>query len=109
MQNVDEAYNFYIKDGYKEDFWKKVAPEREHFGVWITCFVAFDNKSAKVKEFLDKWYLETLVRITQDQVTFSYVVQKMNMLPYTLPDQEIIGNVDGNKHFIKQPHAKLGI
>ena len=61
-----------------------------------------------VKTFLDLWYLQTLKYTTQDQIGFPYVCQKMNLLPYTLPNTEITGN---NPHtntmlYIKHGHGR---
>jgi len=41
------------------------------------------------KTFLDLWYLQTLKYTTQDQIGFSYVCQKTNRIPHTLPNNEI--------------------
>lgn len=109
IQNVQSAYDAYLQDGYRDNLWKEIAPEeakRKNFGVWITCLIAFDNRDPKIKIFLDLWYLETLTKITQDQVTFSYAAQKMKIWPYTLPDKEILGNVSKNQHFYKHVHGK---
>lgn len=61
----------------------------------VTCFVAFNNKSDKIIEFLDLWYEQTLTYTTQDQIWFPYTCQKLNMIPLTLPNDEIKG---------EQPH-----
>lgn len=58
-------------------------------GVWITCFVAFLIIDQDVNNFLNLWYLQTLKYITQDQIEFSYVCQKTNLIPFTLPNNEI--------------------
>jgi hypothetical protein len=61
------------------------------FGMWVTAFVAFDNKNRRVRRFLDFWFLQTLNYTTQDQVSFSYCAQKLNIIPYTLPDADVWG------------------
>jgi hypothetical protein len=86
VQDVDKQYETYIADGYDETFFKQFHDKNPHTGVWVTCFVAWDNKDADIATFLDKWYMQTLQHTTQDQVSFSYVVQKSNIIPYTLPD-----------------------
>jgi hypothetical protein len=59
--------------------------------MWVTAFVAFDNKNRRVRRFLDFWFLQTLNYTTQDQVSFSYCAQKLNIIPYTLPDADVWG------------------
>jgi hypothetical protein len=86
VQDVDKHYQACIADGYDENFFKQYKDKNPHFGVWVTCFVAWDNRHASVSDFLDRWYLQTLKHTTQDQVSFSIVVQKTNIIPYTIPD-----------------------
>jgi hypothetical protein len=107
-QDVNKQYNDYIKDGYDELFFKNMKSHTPHYGVWITCFVAFNNKDKKVSDFLNMWYLQTLKYTTQDQVSFSYVCQKTKLIPYTLPNSTINGD---NPHkstqfYIKHAHNK---
>jgi hypothetical protein len=112
-QDVIAQYHSYLQEGYDENFWKRF-PRKEgrgrgdHFGVWITCFVAFDNRDNYVTKFLDNWYLQTLKYTTQDQVGFSKVAQDLCLVPYTLPDENIKGQ---DPHvetdiFIKHDHHK---
>jgi hypothetical protein len=90
-QDIDKQYNDYIKDGYTDAYYKNINSYTPHLGVWLTCFVAFLNKDEQVKKILDFWYLQTLKYTTQDQIAFPYVFQKLNKIPYTLPDNEISG------------------
>lgn len=90
-QDIWHQWAEYLNSGYDESFFKKLEPNRSHFGLWLTCFVAFLNNDTKVTEFLDMWYLQTLVHTTQDQISFPYVCQKTNLIPYTLPDNDIEG------------------
>jgi hypothetical protein len=90
-QDVVAQYEAYIKDGYSDEYFKNIRSHTQHCGVWITCFVAFLNKDKDVAEFLNMWYLQTLKYTTQDQIGFSYVCQKRNLIPYTLPNDEISG------------------
>jgi hypothetical protein len=92
LQDVNKQYEDYLKDGYDESFFSNINHHSPHFGVWITCFVAFLNTNIENKQFLDLWYLQTLKHTTQDQIGFSYVCQKTNIVPYTLPDNEISGD-----------------
>ena len=53
------------------------------------------------------WYMQTLKYTTQDQISFPYVCQKMNIIPYTLPNDEIIGSRPDKKTqlYIKHTHG----
>ena len=106
FQDVIKQYNDYIKDGYDELFFKNMNSYSCHFGVWITCFVAFLNKDNDIKEFLDLWFLQNLKYTTQDQVSFSYVCQKTKLIPYTLPNKEIFGDKphSNTQFYIKHEH-----
>ena len=89
-QDIFKQYDHYINDGYNDDFFSDVAVSndfnKENLGVWITCFIAFINNDDEVQQFLDLWYLQTLKYTTQDQIGFPYVCQKLNLIPYTLPE-----------------------
>lgn len=91
-QDVDKQYNFYLEDGYTDSYFKNIPSHTPHFGVWVTCFVAFLQKDEAVQSFLNLWYLQTLKYTTQDQIGFPYVCQKTNLLPYTLPNSEVTGD-----------------
>ena len=104
-QDVDAQYNDYVKDGYNDSFFKDMKSHTPHFGVWITCFVAFLNKDDEVKEFLDMWYLQTLKYTTQDQISFPYVCQKTKLIPYTLPNNEITGDCPHSNTMLYNKHA----
>jgi len=109
FQDVFKQYEEYINDGYDETFFKKIDKlDRVNFGVWLTCFVAFDNKNIDVRNFLNLWYNQTLKYTTQDQISFPYVCQKINLIPYTLPDKEINGSNPHNEtdFYIKHNHGK---
>ncbi len=107
-QDIYAQYDAYIKDGFNDkDYWSSIDKNKPQLGLWVTCFVAFDNKNTTItKNFLDLWYQQTLQYTTQDQIGFPYVVQKLNMIPYTLPDSEIIGTSDRNNFYIKHDHGK---
>ena len=106
-QDIDYQYKCYLEDGYNDIFFKNLNSHTPHMGVWITCFIAFLNKDTDVKSFLDLWYLQTLKYTTQDQIGFSYVCQKTNMIPYTLPNHEIYGDCphENTMFFIKHYHG----
>lgn len=108
FQDVLKQYKEYLKNGYDDhNYWHSIDPKRKHFGVWVTCFIAFDNHSPQVGEFLNMWYLQTLKYTTQDQVGFPYVAQKLRMHPYTLPDHQIKGfGHTGTDFYIKHSHGR---
>ena len=91
-QDVDKQYEFYVKEGYNDNYFKNLNSHTPHMGVWITCFVAFLQKDEEVQNFLKEWYIQTLKHTTQDQIGFSYVCQKTNLIPLTLPNKEISGD-----------------
>ncbi len=112
-QDVISQYHTYLQEGYDEEYFLKYPRiegrgRGDHFGVWITCFVAFNNRSEKVTTFLDEWYLQTLKYTTQDQVGFPKVVQDLNLVPYTLPDKRFGGNDPhvSTDIFVKHDHKK---
>ena len=106
-QDIVKQYNDYIQDGYTDNFFKQMHPDKKHFGLWITCFVAFLQHDAEVKKLLDLWYLQTLKYTTQDQIGFPYACQKTNLIPYTLPDNDVSGEPHKRTMFyIKHDHGK---
>lgn len=107
-QDVDNQYKFYLEDGYNELFFKNINSHNSHFGLWVTCFVAFLHKDNDVNNFLDMWYLQTLKYTTQDQIGFPYVCQKTNIIPLTLPNNEIYGDSphDNTMFYIKKNHGE---
>lgn len=106
-QDVNKQYQSYLDDGYNDAFFKNINSHTPHMGVWITCFVAFLHKDKDVRRFLDLWYLQTLKYTTQDQIGFSYVCQKNNIIPFTLPNKEVFGDYPHNKtmFYIKNRHG----
>ena len=91
IQDVCKQYIDYVKSGFCEDIFQQINDHlnTKHYGVWITCFIAFLNKDPDVKDFLNKWYNETLIHTTQDQISFPYIVQKTKLFPMTLPNNKI--------------------
>jgi len=104
-QNVDRQYQDYLQNGYDEEFYKTMYPDRKHFGVWLTCFVAFLNKDQDISQFLNMWYTQTLQYTTQDQIGFPYVCQKTGITPFTLPNEEIHGQT---AHVVTDFYIKRG-
>ena len=106
-QDVDYQYKCYLEDGYDVSFFKNKDNYSPHFGLWITCFVAFLHKNKYIKNFLQLWYLQTLKYTTQDQIGFPYVCQKTNIIPFTLPNNEIYGDCPhfNTMFYIKHNHG----
>lgn len=106
-QDVNKQYEEYLKNGYTDEFFKRIPSHTPHFGVWLTCFVAFLNIDESVSRFLDLWYLQTLTYTTQDQIGFPYVCQKTGLIPCTLPNNEIKGDSPHSQtqFYIKHNHG----
>lgn len=105
-QDVKKQYMEYINDGYDEYLFKRSNHHSPHYGVWITCFIAFLQKDEKIRSFLNHWYLQTLKYTTEDQVSFSYSCQKQGLYPLTLPYEEIKGEPhQWTTFYIKQDHG----
>lgn len=106
-QDIYNQLKCYLEDGYNDSFFKKLNSHNIHFGVWLTCFVAFLKNDEEVKKFLDLWYLQTLEFTTQDQIGFPYVCQKTNLIPYTLPNNEIYGDFphQNTMFYVKNNHG----
>ena len=107
-QDINFQYKSYIEDGYNNEYYKNIKFHSPHLGIWITCFVAFYQKNKDVEKFLDLWYLQTLKYTTQDQISFSYVCQKKDIIPFTLPNNVIHGKYPHTKtmFYIKHDHGK---
>ncbi len=105
-QDVEKQYELYLEDGYTEDYFKQLVPDRQHIGVWVTCFVSFANKDPEVSEFLDTWYKQTLEVCNQEQISFTYSCYKTKILPYTFPDNNISGTFDMNGFYEKLSHGR---
>jgi hypothetical protein len=97
-----------MKEVLNKKRFKNINYPYHNLGVWITCFVAFDVRNDKVKNFLDLWYLQILKYSTQDQIGFPFTCQKLNIIPYTLPDNEITGHTGHSKtmFYIKRNHGE---
>jgi hypothetical protein len=106
-QDIDTQYKAYLNEGYTDSYFKKIN-NNQHFGVWITCFVAFLQHSPEIRDFLNLWYLQTLKYTTQDQIGFPYTCQKTNIIPLTLPNTEVTGEQPhkNTMFYIKHNHNK---
>lgn len=113
VQDIDKQYHDYIEFGYSSEYWKtylqtKGWEYRINYGVWCTCFLAFNMKDARSKVFLSAWTEHIRKYSTQDQVSFSFLAQHLKMHPYPLPDNNrgIRGSYDFNTWFNKILHGK---
>lgn len=77
-QDVDAQRDAYRAEGMPLDT-----------GMWITCMVALDMRSADTAPFLRAWYDQVLEHTTQDQISFPYCVWKTGIRLYTLPDEQL--------------------
>jgi hypothetical protein len=90
FQDVRRQYEFYLRNGYTEDFWRRdnlSYRNNECIGLWHCGFSAWRMSDPKIRRFLDWWYFEQLTQTTQDQISFPYVAQKLNIYPYSCPDK----------------------
>jgi hypothetical protein len=89
FQDVRSQYDFYLRNGYNEEFWTKdnlSYRQNACIGLWQCNFIAYRMADPLIPQFLDGWYFEQLNQTTQDQISFPYVAQKLKIYPYTLPD-----------------------
>ena len=89
-QDIDEQYDDYKADG---------CPNFDH--VFITCFIAFDNKDPKVKEFLEHWWYQNLRYTNADQIGFVYSLYKTGIRALSLEAEDSCLKTD---FYIKKPH-----
>ena len=104
-QNVSFQYDTYVQKGYKDHWWPTNPVRSTQFGVWVTCFVGFDMRQSITRKFLDVWWSQNLHFTTQDQVSFPYVLWKLKIMPYSLPNQLVLGNSHVNSWFKKLDHG----
>jgi hypothetical protein len=92
-QDVDAQYRHYREQGFIEQWLANITvPYRTKpttLGVWITAIVAFNMTDPVIRPFLNEWFAHNLNFTTQDQVSFPYVCWKFNIVPCTLPDNEV--------------------
>ena len=117
LQDVQMQYNQYIAYGYIEkntkileesssrSWWDSKYSQRTEYGVFVTCFLAMDMRSPVTHRILDRWYSEILDHTTQDQVSFPYVSQMLNVHPYPLPDGIVKGDSHMSTIFLKHGHG----
>jgi len=111
IQNVTEQYENYTSSGFSERWWLTSddvpfwATGRPQYGVYVTCFIAWNAALQGTSEFLDMWWKENVQSTTQDQITFPYIAWKLSMYPFPLPMGNISGDADNNSLYEKLPHG----
>ena len=97
--DIKKQYQDYIDNGYHDIFFKGLCHPSQHFGVWFISFVAYNNKDCRIHNLLKAWFHEIITYGTNDIISFSYICYKHNTLPYTLPDNNIIGEPNTSNQF----------
>lgn len=103
MQDLIGQYDNYLKEGYRNPH----HAERAEYGLWCTCFVAWNMRHERTASILDMWYRHNLEYTTQDQVSFPVVLLRLNVTPLSLPDGrvDIYGTFTANSMFFKYFHG----
>lgn len=101
-QDVTAAYDYYIRQGYSEEYWRRLRPDRPLYGSWVSCFIAYNMKDPRIRQLLLSWYQLTLDN-TQDQMSLSFVLQALQIHPYSLPDGRYVnGSLRYNSWYKKK-------
>jgi hypothetical protein len=109
---------------------------RTQYGMWCTCFIAFNMRknvtpsvvgqpsellipltnelsknatstSLSIHSFLDEWFHQNRLFTTEDQISFPFVIQKLGIYPYSLPEERysVYGSYDFNSLYVKLDHG----
>jgi hypothetical protein len=115
-QHTDMQFQHYLWMGFKERWFEATPWFKEsmgidenfrRYGVFVTCMVMFDLRQKATKPFLDCWWMENILRSTQDQVSFPYCAWKHNVAIHALPDKEApVGWYEENECFLKLQHGQ---
>jgi hypothetical protein len=97
--DIKKQYQDYANKDYQDIYFKGLCHPSEHFGVWFTSFIGYNNKDCRIHNFLKSWFQEIIAYGTNDIVSFSYICYKHNIIPYTLPDDNIIGEPNTSNQF----------
>lgn len=112
IQDVGKQYQDYLALGYNVQYWQEYLRSkgweyRINYGMWCTCFVAFNMTDVRSPDFLSAWNDHIRKYSTQDQVSFPFISQQYKMHPYSLPDNDTVrGFYDFNTFFVKLSHFK---
>lgn len=113
QQEILKIYRAYLAFGYNESHWRDMsvkssvhAENNNNFGVWHTTFFAVNNKDLKMTIFLRYWYKQ-IMQVTLDELSFPMSAQMFNIVPYTLPDEDVWVKVSGVKtmFYTKRNHS----
>ena len=108
--NVTYQYEVYQELGYQESNWLTVEPNRPLYGLWVTCFIAYDMTDSSTHDFLRSWFTHVQLFSSQCQMSFCFL-SMMNKIsdendvpfrPYSLPDLDIHGTNRVNTLFRKK-------
>jgi hypothetical protein len=108
--NVLHQLQTYSELGYSEAKWRAIDSARPLYGLWVTCFIAYDMREPSTQLFLQSWFTHTQLFSSQCQLSFSFLCQ-MNRIadragvpfrPYSLPDGDIRGTNRVNSLFRKK-------
>lgn len=116
----------------REGMFPRSQIERPHIGVWFSCFIAFNLRgggkgrvgdgrvgdggggdgggdvgiSKMRQQFLRHRTYHVLRYSTNDQLSFSFLIQKLNLTIYSLPDEDFVaGSFYANEWFDKLKHG----
>ena len=107
QQNIIDQFNSYVSDGYNDfNYWTAIEPERVNYGLWITCFLAYNMRNESTRVFLSHWYNEIIFKTMECQLSFPYVAQMLGIHPLPLPhDESTMGDFAFNRLFEKLMHG----
>lgn len=111
IQNTTDQFLHYQMLGFRDKWWLNHSEtpfgivKREQYGLWVTCFVAYDMENPVSCTFLDTWWKHNVQFTTQDQVSFPFVAWKLKVFPFSLPSFEIKGDFNSNSLFKKLDHG----
>lgn len=71
-------------------------------GLWCTGTIVRDNQNKRMQEAMELYMAEMEKWTYQDQISFPYIVWKMNLKINTFPLE--VGNFDKNNWFYRVPH-----
>lgn len=98
---IKQYYNYTAIHKYNEKYWKSIK-NTEHYGLWWCGFMIFNMKSNKIPKLLDEWYLHNLKYTNRDQISFPFVCWKLNIIPYTFPDDYLEGDPHNTTTFYER-------
>lgn len=99
-------YASYLAEGYRDDhFGRRPSNPKAFRSVFVTNFFALNMLRPETHQLCELWWMQNLIFTTQDQVSFTYALWKLGLLPYTFPDERIHGGSANNDLFEKSGHG----